>query len=172
VKTTEFATLIGVSRQAVLEAIKRGRLPKSARKVGEHWHIDPALGKIEFAKNVDAAKRPPRDEIVSVVGGDDDYPDFNESRAKREFHMAALAELDHSERSGTLVNAEEVRRSAFKLARQARDGMLNIADRVAADLAAETDAFKVHARLTKEIREALSALALVADESDFPESVQ
>jgi hypothetical protein len=86
--------------------------------------------------------------------------------------MAALAELDHSERSGTLVNAEEVRRSAFKLARQARDGMLNIADRVAADLAAETDAFKVHARLTKEIREALSALALVADESDFPESVQ
>ena len=37
--------------------------------------------------------------------------------------------------------------------------MLNIPDRIAADLAAETDAFKVHARLTKEIREVLTALA-------------
>jgi hypothetical protein len=37
--------------------------------------------------------------------------------------------------------------------------LLNFSDRVAADLAAETDAFKVHARLTKEIREALTALA-------------
>ena len=171
-KTTEFETLFGVGRQAVLEAIKRGRLSKSARKVGEHWQIDPALGKIEFAKNVDVAKRPPRGEIAPVVNGDDDYPDFNESRAKREFHMAALAEMDVKEREGNLVNADQVRESAFKLARQTRDAMLNIPDRVSADLAAETDAFKAHARLTKEIREALSALALVADESDLPESIQ
>jgi hypothetical protein len=171
-KITEFAELIGVSRQAVLEAIKRGRLPKSASRVGKVWHVDPELGQVEYRANVDIAKRRNFKGGGPDTDGASDYPDFNESRAKREFHMAALAELDHSERSGTLVNAEEVRRSAFKLARQARDGMLNIADRVAADLAAETDAFKVHARLTKEIREALSALALVADESDLPESVQ
>jgi hypothetical protein len=158
VKTTEFATLIGVSRQAVLAAIKRDRLPKSARKVGEHWHIDPALGKIEFAKNVDVAKRPPRDEIVSVVGGDDGYPDFNESRAKRIFFEAKLAEIEVKTREGQLVDKAALKERSFKLGRLIRDGMLNIPDRVAADLAAETDAFKVHARLTKEIREVLTVL--------------
>jgi hypothetical protein len=170
-KTGQFAELIGVSRQAVLKAILAGKLPKSAKNKKGVWEIDPELGRVEWGQNTKVAWQK-----ADLSDGDDDdlsdIPDFNESRAKREFHMAALAELDHSERSGTLINAEEVRRSAFKLARQTRDGMLNIADRVAADLAAETDAFKVHARLTKEIREALSALALVADESDLPESVQ
>ena len=171
-KITEFAELIGVSRQAVLEAIKRGRLPKSASRVGKVWQVDPELGRVEYRANVDMGKRRNVKSDEPESGSESEYPDFNESRAKREFHMAALAEMDVKEREGNLVNADQVRESAFKLARQTRDAMLNIPDRVSADLAAETDAFKVHARLTKEIREALSALALVADESDLPESIQ
>lgn len=158
-KITEFATLIGVSRQAVLEAIKRGRLPKSASKVGKLWHVDPELGQVEYKANVDIAKRrnfkggEPESETES------DYPAFNESRAKRVYYEAKLCEMEVKLREGKLIDRDAIRDKSFKLGRQVRDGMLNIPDRIAADLAAETDAFKVHARLTKEIREVLTALA-------------
>ena len=157
-KTTEFAELIGVSRQAVLGSIKRGRLPKSARKVGKVWHVDPELGQAEYRANVDIAKR------RNVKGGEPDmetesYPAFNESRAKRVYYEAKLCEMEVKLREGKLIDRDTIRDKSFKLGRQVRDGMLNIPDRIAADLAAETDAFKVHARLTKEIREVLTALA-------------
>ena len=158
-KITEFATLIGVSRQAVLEAIKRGRLPKSASKVGKLWHVDPELGQVEYRANVDIAKR------RNVKADDTDmetgsgFPAFNESRAKRVYYEAKLCEMEVKLREGKLVDVETIRNKSFKLGRQVRDGMLNIPDRISADLAAETDAFKVHARLTKEIREVLTALA-------------
>jgi hypothetical protein len=157
-KITEFAELIGVSRQAVLGAIKRGRLPKSASRVGKMWHVDPELGQAEYQKNVDIGKR------HNFKGGEPDtdreseYPDFNESRAKRIFFEAKLAEIEVKTREGQLVDRDEIRAKSFKLGRLIRDGMLNIPDRVAADIAAETDAFKVHTRLMKEIREVLTVL--------------
>ena len=45
-----------------------------------------------------------------------------------------------------------MRIAAFRRARIVRDGMLNLPDRVAAVLAAETDVAKVHEVLSKEIR--------------------
>ena len=165
-KTGEFATLIGVSRQAVLAAIKRGRLSKSASKVGEQWQIDPELGPVEYAQNVDMTRRPPRKGHEPVIDGESDYPDFNESRAKRIYYEAKLCEMEVKLREGKLVDVETIRNKSFKLGRQVRDAMLNIPDRISADLAAEMDAFKVHARLTKEIREALTALATMGTNAD------
>jgi len=49
--------------------------------------------------------------------------------------------------------------AAFTNGRMARDNLLNIPDRLAATLAAETDADKVHLILTGEIRKALDELA-------------
>lgn len=165
-KTTEFAEKIGVSRQAVLQAIKRGRLPKSARKVGNAWHVDPELGPVEYRANVDMTRRPPRKDHGRVIDGESDYPDFNESRAKRVYFEAQLLEMEVKLREGRLIDRDTIRDKSFKLGRQVRDGMLNIPDRIAADLAAETDAFKVHARLTKEIREALICLATTGIDSE------
>lgn len=157
-KITEFAELIGVSRQAVLGAIKRNRLPKSASKVGKVWHVDPELGQVEYRANVDIAKRRNFKGGGRDTDGASDIPDFNESRAKRIFYEAKLAEIEVKTREGQLVDRDEIRAKSFKLGRLIRDGMLNIPDRVAADIAAEMDAFKVHTRLTKEIREVLTAL--------------
>jgi hypothetical protein len=158
-KITEFAELIGVSRQAVLGAIKRNRLPKSASKVGKVWHVDPELGQVEYRANVDIAKRRNFKGGGPDTDGASEYPDFNESRAKRIFFEAKLAEIEVKTREGQLVDKAALKERSFKLGRLIRDGMLNIPDRVAADLAAEMDAFKVHSRLTKEIREVLTALA-------------
>ncbi|MFM7621490.1 MAG: hypothetical protein ACKO57_00730, partial [Alphaproteobacteria bacterium] len=57
------------------------------------------------------------------------------------------------------ASADEVRIAAFRRARIVRDGMLNLPDRLAAVLAAEHDATKVHTLLTTEIRTVLVELS-------------
>jgi hypothetical protein len=84
---------------------------------------------------------------------------FAASRAKREAYAAEIARLDFEERQGTLVDAEKVRGAAYKVARRIRDGLLNIPDRVAGELAGLTDSFLVHQRLTEEVRQVLTELA-------------
>lgn len=84
---------------------------------------------------------------------------LNEAKTSKEIYLARMAKQDYEERSGKLVEAEAVKASAFKVARTVRDGLLNLPDRVAHELAHETDAAAVHLRLTQEIRVVLEALA-------------
>ncbi|MBI3693743.1 MAG: hypothetical protein HY238_02725 [Acidobacteria bacterium] len=65
-----------------------------------------------------------------------------------------LAKLDYEERSGKLVDAEEVTKAAFDDARVVRDRLLTIADRIASLLAAESDSKKVYNILASGIRDA------------------
>ena len=78
---------------------------------------------------------------------------WNKARATRE-------EMDLKVRTGELIETSKVEHEAFTVARIARDGMLTIADRVAALVTAETDQVKVHALLTQEILTALKGLPL------------
>jgi len=80
------------------------------------------------------------------------------SKAKREAFMAELARLEYEQKAGSLVPIEDVKKQAFKMARIVRDSLLNIPDRLAAELAAETNQFRVHTRLTEELRKALEEL--------------
>ena len=63
--------------------------------------------------------------------------------------LTGLANRRHTDYRGS---------EAFKMARLTRDAMLAIPDRLAAEIAAETDTFKVHTRITEEIRKALESL--------------
>ena len=83
---------------------------------------------------------------------------YNQARAVKEAYLARLTKLDLDQRSGLLVSVDSVKNEAFKIARQVRDSMLNIPDRIAPELAGETDTFKIHLRLTEEIRKALEAI--------------
>jgi hypothetical protein len=86
-------------------------------------------------------------------------PSLAASRAVREAYQARLARLEYEKATGKVVDADTVKVSAFKLARSLRDAMLNIPDRLAAELAAETNVARIHARLSRELRDALSSLA-------------
>ena len=57
------------------------------------------------------------------------------------------------------MSRDEIQIAAFNKFRQFRDHMLNIPDRVAAMVAAETDAAKCYAILANEIRRALNEFA-------------
>jgi hypothetical protein len=70
---------------------------------------------------------------------------YTKARTAREAYNAQLARLEYEERSGKLVNADEVRAEAFKLARTVRDAMMNIPDRISAELVGQTDARDIHA---------------------------
>lgn len=83
---------------------------------------------------------------------------FAQSRAIKEAYLARLAKLEFEEKSGVLVKADAVKNEAFKVARLVRDAMLNIPDRVSSELAADSDQFVIHRKLTLEIRRALEGL--------------
>jgi hypothetical protein len=89
---------------------------------------------------------------------EDEIPDLNDSRARREHYQAEVSKLAALQGRGELVVGVEVERKAFELARAVRDQMTGIPDRVSGMLAACGDARKVHQVLSEEIRIALGAL--------------
>lgn len=159
-----FAEQRGVSGAAVTRAIKEGRLKKSVSYTpGGRPQIDPELGHAEWDKNTRPDKRNnPNAKSVEVDEDDNPLASYAASRAKKEAYQAELARLEVQTRLGKLVDADEVKREAFNIARRVRDGLLNIPDRISAELAGEGDAFKVHQMLTDEIRKTLTELAEVA----------
>jgi phage terminase Nu1 subunit (DNA packaging protein) len=89
---------------------------------------------------------------------DDAIPDLNESRARREHYQAELAKLEVDHRRSELVAADAVKKEAYSVAKTVREALINIPDRVANLLAAETDASAIHMALTEEITQALEGL--------------
>ena len=81
------------------------------------------------------------------------------SRAVRETYNAKLTRLDYEERTGKLLNAEDVAKEAFALARRVRDRLFNIPSRMASVLASETDSKAIELLLSQELRIALEELA-------------
>ena len=163
---SHYAKHRGCSPQAVFDAIEKGRLDKSVeRKPSGRYLVDVELADAEWSANTDTgtgsaahAKNRPAEPHEPAEPGDP--MTYAEDRAQHERFKARLAELELETRESKLVNADDVKRESFKAARQVRDAMLNIPDRVAGELAAESNQFKVHQRLVKEIRRALEELKL------------
>ena len=84
---------------------------------------------------------------------------YASARAVREHYEARLAKIEYEERTGRLVSKDEVQIAAFNRFRQFRDAVLNLPDRLAAQLAAEGDAANCYQMLSTEIRRALNEFA-------------
>jgi hypothetical protein len=108
---------------------------------------------------VDPRMELPRGDLPGASGAD-----YSRARAVRENYLARMSKLDFEERSSKLVSRDEVQVAAFNKFRTFRDGMLNLPDRLAAVLAAESDSAKVHELLATEIRKALLEFA---DDTDI-----
>lgn len=164
VSAAAYAKLRGISKAAVSLAISEGKLPKSAVKKGRGYEIDVDLADREWRENTNPVMGAPTHANPKghSVDQDENKPVGTEtlaaSKAKREAFMAELARLEYELKAGQLVPIEDVKKEAFKMARVVRDGILNIPDRLAAELAAETNQFRVHTRLTEELRKVLEEL--------------
>ena len=163
----------GVSLRAVQKAIASGRISKR-----EDGRLDAEAADANWARNTAPRPQPPSKSAkpaasrlnvqhhVVVPTREPGEParletglEYSKARAVRESYLARLTKIDFEERSGKLVSRDEVQVTAFNRFRQFRDGMLNIADRLAAVLAAERDPSKVHELLMCEIRKALLEFA-------------
>jgi hypothetical protein len=145
----------GVAHKAVQKAIESGRI--STTPDGK---IDSDLADQEWARNTRSAapqvrQRGPHDEDGEGFSASQ----YTKARAFREFYQARLAKIEYEERVGKLVSKDEVQIAAFNKYRQYRDHMLNIPDRVAAMLAAESEPAKCYEILQTEIRKALNESA-------------
>ena len=163
-----YAKRRGVALPTVMAAISSGRLHASVKRKGQGYHIDAELADEEWLSNTDIGQGAPAhaksrgslphpSELPQHL--DDGQPiTYAEARAQHERFKARLAQLELEQREGKLVEADVVKREAFRTARLVRDALLNLPDRVAGELAAESNQFKIHQRLTSEIRRALEDL--------------
>ena len=162
----QYAKHRGCAMSAVQKAISTGRITTTT-----DGRIDPVQADAEWGQNtapragVPTRHRtlppPPRRLSTSIApdpaltGGGS----YLVARGVREGFLARLAKIQYEEKLGKLINRDEVQVERFNTNRIIRDGVLNIADRVSAQLAAETDQKKVHEILTTEIRNALNGIA-------------
>ena len=156
----------GVSLAAVQKAIRSGRIATTAdgaidsERADADWSAKTRPGQKRHSPApalvapVVPFVEPPRSDPGGAGG-----VDYFRARAIRESYLARLAKIEFEEKSAKLVSRDEVQIAAFTKARTVRDSLLNIPDRLAATLAAETDADNVHQVLTVEIRKALDELA-------------
>ena len=168
---SEFAAIKGCTKAAVTHATKSRIAAAVVEKDGKRW-LDRDMALELWRKNTlknNAAKvdEPdpvkPRDarELRQQVAGlpDDEIPELNESRARREHYQAELAKLEVDLKRKELVPAVDVQKEAFALGRSVREALANLADRLSYQLAGETDPVRIHAVLTDEHRAALMELS-------------
>lgn len=95
-------------------------------------------------------------------------PKVGVSRARKEYFDSVHAQAKAELLAGSQVNREEVTRAAFNVAREVRDALFLIKDRLADELATMTDPNKIAGYLDTEFRNALSKLSgeIVIERSD------
>jgi hypothetical protein len=171
----------GVSHTAVRKALAAGRISS-----GDDGKIDPGVADQQWATATNLSK--PRNSVMGVPkkrralgappdalgspGLDEPAPaplsqagasrlvaSYAASRAAREGYLARLAKLEFEQRSGRLVDADEVRAQIFGLGRRLRDALMGLPDRLAPVLAGETDQAEVHRLLAQEILTSLAELS-------------
>ena len=81
---------------------------------------------------------------------------FSAARTLKEQYNAEMKKLDYEERAGKLLRDEDVQKGAFEMYRKTRDSLINIIDRISAQLAAEKKEANIRIILENEIRNALT----------------
>ena len=166
----QYAKHRNCSHTAVSKAVDAGRIP-TVTENGQRF-IDPSAADKAWLENTDSAKQvggytqvagEAADLPADAGAGDDEESTQGASlataRAKRELTQAKIAELNYQKLAGELVSAEDVKTEAFAVARQVRESILGVPDRIAGQLAAEVDPHKIHALLSTELTKALQSLA-------------
>jgi hypothetical protein len=141
----------GVALSSVQKAIRTGRI-----RTLVDGNVDSEQTDAEWEKNTMVYAPAVTSEADDGVFGARQY---TKARAVREHYQALLSKIEFEEATGKLLSRDEVHVAAFNKYRQFRDAMLNIPDRVAAVVAAETDPRKCFDILKTEINGALIAFA-------------
>jgi hypothetical protein len=166
----EYARHRGCDKKAVQFAVERKRITRN-----EDGTIDSDRADQEWEENTLHSQarygpKPPRSRPShrEAPGGGHAHSlaeeprlggNFQNARAVREIYEARLKKLSFEQKQGTLLPRAEVEAATRNTFQIFREAMLNIPSRVAGQLAAESDALKIHEMLEMEIRLALQDFA-------------
>lgn len=178
----EYAQRKGVSRPAISQAIRAGRVV-----VVEDGRVDvEASDRVWDAKTdtlqslrANAPKRraqaladeshrslPPADRPGQGAAANEPAAplsrviyDFESARAKRETHAANIAEMEERKRAGELCETSAVLMTMTTIGSNFRTALERVADKLADRVAAETDPHACHQIIGAEISQALEQLA-------------
>jgi len=160
----ELAKLKNVSRMAVSKKVKSGKLDGA---IVNH-NGKRLVNKEEAFRLWDLQAPPSRDKNIKKelkeeidAKSIDEIPNYAESKAKREHFLAELARLDVEQKKKDLIPVTEIKKSSFEMGRAIREKLTNLADRLASQIAGETDPQIIHKLLTEEHRTALEELVKV-----------
>lgn len=169
----EYAEHRGVSVPAVRKAIISGRIAKAQRPgnmiavdaadalwaaVTHPWNGGNRLKKPDSHETKETEVENLREQARELGVDPDDVPDINESRALLIACQAELASIEVDQKRGELMPVSEHESILAKFSRSARDAMLAIPDRLAAEIVGMTDAALAHAKMTTEIRSAIERM--------------
>ena len=82
-----------------------------------------------------------------------------DEQKRRTRALAVREELRNAEKEGKLVQRAAVEKAWFRLAREVRDGLENIAARIAGQVAAEKKQDKCYEIIQREVRQVLETLS-------------
>jgi hypothetical protein len=139
----------GVSLPAVRKAIQSGRITTTPE-----GKIIPSRADAEWRRNTN--HKPQHRMTVNPSASGINYAN---ERAIRERIRVRRETIELRKREEKLISRDEIQVAAFNRGRVLRDAMLNLADRVAAQIAAESEINKVHEILTTEIRRSILEFA-------------
>jgi hypothetical protein len=144
---TEYARHRGVEDAAVHYAVQMGRIRRNpdglidAETADRDWvdNTQEREPKSSGSPRGHYKPLPPVERALEPVPG----ITYSDARALREVYVAQKHKLSIIERSGKMVDRQEVEEEASRLFRMLRDACFNLPPRLAAQLAAETDEMAV-----------------------------
>lgn len=145
VSQAQLARLVGCSRAFITKKVQDGTLPF------KDGLIDEEQAKAILQNDQDPSRGNPKTKKIQ------DHK-LGDILKVKEYYKAKQERIKYLELVGRLVDADKVKQEAFEVARGVRDHMLNIPNRVAGQLAAESNQDRVFEILNKEILQALEGL--------------
>jgi hypothetical protein len=158
-----FAESVGVSHTAVRKRIENGTLSTL-----EDGTIDPRVAVREWVMATRENPNPGTPGSTKATQGSAGHVGMLlEARAARQVIEAQIADLNLKKMRGELVNAEEMKKEAFSLARRIRDLLLSTPSRLApvvAGLGGDTDG--CYKAIESEMENVCDELAALAGEEE------
>lgn len=164
----EFCAKTGFSNQRLGQLIKAGKVrpehldnrgpgrEKTRVKMGDALQdIADSLIVQNRAGNVDHAPLPEPNRTAGGMAG----PTLANAQRIKAQYDAALRKLEYETKAGALVKKAKVTKDAFDTARIVRDAILDIPNRISAELAGMMDAHLISEKLVLELTTALEELS-------------
>lgn len=172
----EFAKRELKSPQYIRRLIRDGKITETAvRQKGKRFLINPKQAIADLAANTSYMNKRPAVEHLEKEKQNETVSDYKkesvinsaglkivslaEAQKLQANYIAALKKIDLEERQGDVLQKTDVEQDAFNIARRTRDAILNIPDRISAELASATDTHVINSKLTKELIQALEELS-------------